>query len=112
MLLPRDQVCESDEEGEEETKEVASDDVIKAATKFLTSSRFSRITLSKKPKDEEDVAEEEEMAVTKDAKDNVDICEWLVSRSQTKDSNVVMNNRSFICSPGINCFAMLFPFCK
>ena len=35
MLLPRDQVCESDEEGEEETKEVASDDVIKAATKFL-----------------------------------------------------------------------------
>ena len=43
-------------------------------------SRFSRITLSKKPKDEEDVAEEEEMAVTKDAKDNVDTCEWLVSR--------------------------------
>ena len=56
------------------------DDVIKAATKFLTSSRFSRITLSKKPKDEEDVAEEEEMAVTKDAKNNVDTCEWLVSR--------------------------------
>ena len=67
-------------EGEEETKEVAIDDVIKAATKFLTSSRFSRITLSKKPKDEEDVAEEEEMAVTKDAKNNVDTCEWLVSR--------------------------------
>ena len=56
------------------------DDVIKAATKFLASSRFSRITLSKKPKDEEDVAEEEEMAVTKDAKDNIDTCEWLVSR--------------------------------
>ena len=80
MLLPRDQVCESDEEGEEETKEVASDDVTKAVTKFLASSRFSRITLSKKPKDEEDVAEEEEMAVTKDSKDNVDTCEWLVSR--------------------------------
>ena len=59
---------------------VASDDVTKAATKFLASSRFSRITLSKKPKDEEDVVEEEEMAVTKDAKNNVDTCEWLVSR--------------------------------
>ena len=63
-MLLRDQVCESDEEGEEETKEVASDDVTKAATKFLASSRFSRITLSKKPKDEEDVAEEEEIVVT------------------------------------------------
>ena len=110
MLLPRDQVCESDEEGEEETKEVASDDVIKAATKFLASSRFSRITLSKKPKDEEDVAEEEEMAVTKDAKDNVDICEWLVSRSQTKDSNVVMNKFHMLTRN--NFFAMLFPFRK
>ena len=26
------------------------------------------------------MAEEEEMAVTKDAKDNIDTCEWLVSR--------------------------------
>ena len=82
-------------------------------------SRFSRITLSKKPKDEEDVVEEEEMAVTKDAKDNVDTCEWLVSRCLRR--RIVMTRPamllwiielSFICSQGINCFAMLFPFRK
>ena len=37
MFLPRDHVCESDEQeaGDKETKEVTSDDVIKVATKFL-----------------------------------------------------------------------------
>ena len=37
LLLPRDQVCESVEQeaGDDETKEVVSDDVIKAATKCL-----------------------------------------------------------------------------